>query len=65
MEEVITIPVTYYEKLKRDLAIMKRDLRIIEKELIRIGKLFSSGVASDAIGDTHKLIHLIRLLKQR
>lgn len=60
MEEVITIPVIHYEKLKQDNAIMKRDMRIIQKELTRIYRLDPNNQRE--IGT---LLQLIRLLKQR
>ena len=51
------------EKLKRDNAILKRDMRIIYKELIRIQRTFLPNSLENT--ELRALIYLIRLLKQR
>jgi hypothetical protein len=51
------------QKLKRDLAIKKRDMRIIEKELARIYRYMESSDLSSS--EISLLLGLIRLLKQR
>jgi len=63
LEEVNKFLELENQKLKKDNAIMRRDMRIIGKELLRIFRL--TGPDDAAKMEILSLIHLIRLLKQR